>query len=141
MKDRFYWPELIGDVHDGVKACKDCQIFVEKHKLAPLSFILVFVEEPFRLWGLYFIGEIHPLSSGKHKWILIAAIYFTEWVEVIPSRNTTGTMFITFMEENILSMFGCPMKIVINNAQVFKSMKLINFFQRYNIILGHSTTY
>jgi hypothetical protein len=32
-------------------------------------------------------------------------------------------------------------KIVTDNAQDFKSMEMINFCQKYNIVLGHSTTY
>jgi hypothetical protein len=48
---------------------------------------------------------------------------------------------INFLEENILSRFGCPRKIVTDNAQDFKSMAMVIFCQNYNIILGHSTTY
>jgi transposase InsO family protein len=50
-------------------------------------------------------------------------------------------MVIDFLEENILSRFVCPRKIVIDNAQAFKSMAMVRFFQKYNIILDHSTTY
>lgn len=45
------------------------------------------------------------------------------------------------MEENIISRFGCPVKVMIDNAQAFKSAKFINFCQQYNITLGHSTAY
>lgn len=38
-------------------------------------------------------------------------------------------------------MFGCPRKIVANNDQVFKSTELVDFFHKYNIILGHSNPY
>jgi hypothetical protein len=48
---------------------------------------------------------------------------------------------ISFLEENILSRFGCPRKIVTDNAQDFKSMAMVSFCQKYNIVLGHSTTY
>jgi hypothetical protein len=48
---------------------------------------------------------------------------------------------IYFLEENILSRFGCPRKIVTDNALAFKSMAMISFCQKYNIILGHSMTY
>jgi transposase InsO family protein len=48
---------------------------------------------------------------------------------------------IIFLEENILSRFGCPQKLMTDNAQAFKSMAMISFFQKYNIFLGHSTTY
>jgi transposase InsO family protein len=62
-------------------------------------------------------------------------------VEYIPTRKVTNSVVIDFLEENILSRFGCPRKIVIDNAQAFKSMAMVSFFQKYNIILDHSTTY
>jgi len=62
-------------------------------------------------------------------------------VEYIPTRKVTNSVVIDFLEENILSRFGCPRKIVIDNAQAFKSMAIVSFFQKYNIILDHSTTY
>ena len=40
-----------------------------------------------------------------------------------------------------MSRFGFPRKIIIDNAQAFKSNKLIKFCHDYHIILGHSTTY
>lgn len=33
------------------------------------------------------------------------------------------------------------MKIITDNAQAFKSKKMINFCHQYHITLGHSTTY
>jgi hypothetical protein len=50
-------------------------------------------------------------------------------------------MVINFLEENILSIFGCPRKIITYNAQDFKYVAMIKFCQKHNIILGHSTTY
>ena len=41
----------------------------------------------------------------------------------------------------MLSRFGCPRNIVTDNAQAFKSMEMVSFCQKYNIILGHSMTY
>jgi hypothetical protein len=46
-----------------------------------------------------------------------------------------------FLEENILSRFDCPRKIVTDNAQDFKSMVMLSFFQKYNIVLGNSIAY
>jgi len=56
-------------------------------------------------------------------------------------RNATKSVVISFLEENILSRFGCPRKIFIDNAQAFKSMAMVRFCQKYNIILEHSTAY
>ena len=46
-----------------------------------------------------------------------------------------------FLEDNILARFGCPMRIVTDNALAFKSNKMINFFHKYHISLNHSTAY
>jgi transposase InsO family protein len=62
-------------------------------------------------------------------------------VEVIPTKRVTDSVVIDFLEDNILSRFGCPRKIVTDNAQAFKSMAMISFCQKYNIVLGHSTAY
>ena len=55
--------------------------------------------------------------------------------------NATDSVVINFLEENILSRFGCPWKIVTNNAQAFNSMAMISFCQKYNIILGQTRAY
>ena len=50
-------------------------------------------------------------------------------------------LIIQFLESNILSCFGCPSKIITDNATAFKSKKMTYFCNKYKITLGHSTTY
>jgi hypothetical protein len=104
--------------------------------LKPIS-----VENPFQQWGLDFIGEIHPPSSSQHKWILTTIDYFTKWIEVVPTRQAIDVMIIKFLETNILSRFGCPRKIITDNAVALKSKKKVDFCRKYEITLGHSTSY
>lgn len=85
------------------------------------------MEEPFKRWGLDFIGEIH-LPSGQHKQILTAIDYYTKWVESILTHIATDSMVIKFLEENYFARFGCSKKIVTDNDEAFKSAKLIDFF-------------
>jgi hypothetical protein len=72
---------------------------------------------------------------------LTATNYFKKWVESIPTRATTDTIIINFLEENILAQFGFPRKIIVDNSQDFKYTKLVKFCQDYSIELGHSTAY
>jgi hypothetical protein len=137
----YYWPKIFLYVNAKVRACNPCQLFVGKQKLPALPLVLVKAETPFQQWGLDFIGEINPHSNAQHKWILTATNYFTKWVEAIPTRKATDSMVIDFLEENILSRFDCPQNIVTDNDQAFKCMAMVNFCQKYNIILGHSTEY
>jgi transposase InsO family protein len=99
------------------------------------------VEAPFRQWGLDFIGGIHPQSSAQHKWILTAIDYFTKWIEAVPTKQAKDDVVIQFLEDNILSRFGCPIKIITDNATTFKSKKIEKFCSDYNITLGHYTSY
>jgi hypothetical protein len=137
----YYWPKLFSDVNAKVHACYPCQIFAGKKKLPALPLVPVKTETPFQQWGLDFIGEINPHSSAQHKWILTATDYFTKWVEAIPTKRATDSVVIDFLENNILSRFGCPRKIVTDKSQAFKSMDMIEFCQKYSIVLGHSTDY
>lgn len=104
--------------------------------LKPIS-----IEAHFQQWGLDFIGEINHTSSSQHKWILTETNYFTKWIESIPSKKCIESMIIEFLLNNIMSKFGCPRNLITNNAQAFKSHKMISFFNKYNIILSHSTAY
>ena len=137
----FNWPTLFGDTYKFVRSCQKCQLFAEKKRLAPLPLIPVFIEEPFRQWGLDFVGEINPPSSRKHKWVLTATDYFTKWVEAIPTKKANDQIVMKFLEENIFNRFGCPIKIITDNAQVFNSSKFIVFCHNYNVTLSHSTAY
>eukprot|EP00253_Pinus_taeda_P011350 PITA_11350 len=133
--------EFHADVKEFTTSCHKCQIFEGKRKLLPLPLKPVSVEIPFQQWGLDFVGEIHPSSSGPHKWILTTTDYFTKWIEAIPCRQANDSTIIQFLQNNILSRFGYPEKIITDNASAFKSNKIINFCHKYHITLGHSTTY
>jgi hypothetical protein len=63
---------------------------------------------PFRGWGLDFIGEIHPLSSKGHQFVLVATNYFTKWTKVIALKNMTHKEVIEFITEHIIHRFGIP---------------------------------
>jgi hypothetical protein len=69
---------------------------------------------------LDFIGEINPSSSGKHRWIITATDYFMKWIEEIPIRNMTKKVIMEFLEGYIFSRFGCPKKLITDNAKAFK---------------------
>ena len=141
LRAGYYWPTLFSDVFAKVRSCVECQKFAGKQKLLPLPLIPILVGVPFQQLGLDFIDEIHPPSSGQHRWILTATKYFTKWIEAVPTRNDTDTVIIKFLLENIMPRFGCPQKLVTDNAMAFKSAKMYNFCQQYGIELTHSTPY
>lgn len=141
LRAGFYWPTLFADIHEKVSTFHQCKIFEGKRKLFPLHLKPILVENPFQQWGLDFIGEIHLSSSTQHKWIITTTNYFTKWIEEVPNRQATYFSIIQFIEANILSRFGFPHKIITDNLVAFKSKRMIEFFKKYHIVLGHSTAY
>jgi hypothetical protein len=76
-----------------------------------------------------------------HKWILTAIEYFMKWIEVTPTKKYTESIIIQFLETNILLRFRCPVEIITDIAAAFKSKRMENFFQDYNITFGNFTMY
>ena len=100
---------------------------------------LVVVQAPFEQWGLDFIGNFKDNSSNGYCWILTAIDYFTKWVEAIPTKKATDKVVMDFLENNIITRFGAPSKITIDNAKAFSSAEFTSFCFKYGIILSHST--
>jgi transposase InsO family protein len=100
----------------------------------------VVVLGPFQQWGLDFIGEIHPASSGQHRWILTATNFFTKWIEAIPTKSASHKVIIGFLED-LITRFGCPRRIVTDNATSLKAEPLVKFCEQFGIKMIHSTPY
>jgi transposase InsO family protein len=111
-----------------------------KKQLKSLPLKHVAASGPFQQWGLDFIGDIQPSSSGHHRWILTATDYFTKWIEVIPTRSASHKVINGFLED-IITRFGCPKRIITDNVASFKAEPLINFCEQFIISLIHSTPY
>jgi len=141
LRAGYYWPTLFLDVFSFVKACDKCQRFAGRQQLKSLSLNPIHVNGPFQQWGLDFIGEINPHSSGQHKWILVATDYFTKWIEAIPTKNSSHQVVIKFLNDNIFTRFGCPTKLVTDNVAVFKAKELMDMTESMGIQVVHSTSY
>jgi hypothetical protein len=125
---------------EGSELVSNVKDFQESNSSSPCLYNPVVVSGPFQQWGLDFIGEIHPASSGQHRWILTATDFFTKWIEAIPTRSASHKVIIGFLED-LITRFGCPRKIVTDNATSFKAEPLVKFCEKFRIKLIHSTPY
>jgi len=73
---------------------------------------------------------------------MLAAIdYFTKWIEVVPTRKVDHNVVMKFLTENIFNRFGCPHKLITDNAAAFKEKELVEMCNSMGIKLVNSTSY
>ncbi|XP_026416768.1 uncharacterized protein LOC113312228 [Papaver somniferum] len=91
--------------------------------------------------ALDIIGQINPMSSKRHKYIITATEYTTKWVEAIPLKDYAGATVAAFIKEYIICRFGAPMIIRADNAKSFVNKDVIDLLRQYNVRLHTSTPY
>ncbi len=78
------------------------------------------LEEPLMKWGLDFVGPIKVVKRyiGK-QYIIITIDYATKWVEARALKINTTIITTKFLYECILTKFGCPLIILIDQGVHF----------------------
>lgn len=62
-------------------------------------------------------------------------------LETIATKKAIDKVVIEFLEDKIITRFGVPTKITIDNCKSFSSMELSKICYEYGIILSHSSNY
>ena len=135
-----YWPSLFKDAKEYVKRCESCQrmgklVPLNEMPLQPQSLI-----EPFEKWVLYFVGPINP-PSRKKGYILVCTDYVTKWVEYKTHSFATENVVVSFLFEDIFTLFGVPREIVIDQGTQFTSKLVQKIMEEYKIKHRNSTPY
>ena len=89
LKVGYYWPTLFRDAHNHVRKCEECQKSAGREKRPNFPLHPVEIENPFEQWGVDVIREIHPTSSGQHKYIITVMDCFTRGPK--PRRSGKST--------------------------------------------------
>ncbi|XP_075659106.1 uncharacterized protein LOC142628972 [Castanea sativa] len=79
-----------------------------------------------RKMGLDIVGHF-PKAVGNKRWLLVGTNYFTKWVEAEPLANIKDMDTKRFMWKNIVTRFGIPHTIILDNDIQFDSKA----FKRY----------
>lgn len=60
--------------------------------------------------------------------------YFTKWVEAVSLVNIVDSNVKTFLWENIVTRFGIPKMLVVDNGHQLKSKKIYKFWEKLGIL-------
>jgi hypothetical protein len=69
---------------------------------------------PFAIWGIDIIG-ILPRAPGGFRFLFIAIVTFTKWMDAMPVMNITQDAAVKFLQ-SIIYRFGVPKWVLTDNG-------------------------
>ncbi len=82
-----------------MKKCDACQRYARNDLRMEMSLHISLSLIPFEKWGIDYVGEVHPNSSGGMAYIVVATEYLTKWAEAKAVKNDTATHDVAFMSK------------------------------------------
>ncbi|GJW61849.1 reverse transcriptase domain-containing protein [Tanacetum coccineum] len=119
LRSGYYWPTMHTDARNLIRECSGCQVHRPvlrnpQEKLTPIT-----SPWPFYKWGID-IARPFPEGPVKVKFLIVAMVYFTKWIEAKPVATITGAQVKKFIWENIVCRFGLPREIISDNGKQFR---------------------
>ena len=134
----YWWPNMQREVQEYVKKCDQCQRFTSN--IHQPRGILNQLSSPwsFDQWGLEIVGPF-PRAVGNKRYLLVSTDYFTKWVEVEPLANIRVVDAIRFVWKNIVTRFGVPHALILDNGLQFDSKTFRSYCGELGITNRYST--
>ena len=83
---------------------------------------------PFARWRIDIMGPF-PLRKKQLKFLVVAIDYFTKWVEAELVTMIMEAKVTSFVWKNIMTKFGVPCVIILDNGKQFDNPKFQKFCQ------------
>lgn len=116
-------------------------VVATKERTPTMSLHHINEARPSSKWALDFVGMINLPTSVQHRYILIATNYCMRWSKAQDLKEWIVYAFNKFLEENIITRFGCPHALVYDNSPTFTSLKFSHWIFKYRITLNFSFIY
>ena len=131
VRDRFYWPKRDKTIRKFLRSCTCCQFRkIDQGKpkglLQPIS-----IDKPFDLVGMDITGPLPKTADGK-RYLLSAVDYATRFAIVDSSAETKAEDIANFFVNKIVSLFGCPKRILTDQGRQFIAAGLEKVLKYFN---------
>ena len=120
VRERFYWVQCRRDVQQW---CRDCDLCAQKRgpqKKIRAPMRQYNVGSPMDRIAIDILGPL-PLTEAGNKYILIAADYFTKWVEAFSLPNQEARTIADVLVKEFVCRFGVPLSIHSDQGRNFES--------------------
>ena len=134
----YYWPTITEDARIMVQRCEKCQKFAPN--IIPPTSELKYIHNLvlFAQWGLDLLGPFKQATGGKN-FLIVAIDYFTKWIEAESLTTITSRKVEKFIWQNIVTRFGLPRVLTVDNGTQFDCAKLRKYLEDFKIVVACSS--
>jgi transposase InsO family protein len=138
----YWWPTMHRDTYRFIQSCDPCQRLGKPSPSSRWPLTPILPLSPFEKWGIDFVGPISPAArASRSRYIILATDYATKWVEAKATRGNDAATAATFLFENIITRFGCPLEIVSDRGLHFLNATIELITEKYLIKHRKTTPY
>lgn len=132
---------MFADAHAYAAKCDACQRYSRNDLRLELPLIPSLPLTPFEMWGIDYIGPVHPTSPRKMAYIIIAVDYLTKWAEAKAVKVANAVTTAAFLHENVIVRFGVPKVLVSDRGSHFLNELIEAMTEGYGIDHRKTTPY
>jgi hypothetical protein len=119
VHERFWWPNLYGDVKSYVETCEACAR-AKKPKRTDSGWEATTVGAPWQRVSVDHLGPVKTTERGN-RYLLVFTDYFTRWVVAVPTEDCGAESTAKHFVERVVLQFGAPEELLSDQGAAFVS--------------------
>ena len=131
IADKFFIPDLMHYLHSYIKGCHICQLS-KKDKIPNRQFETRINLNYRPLSRLSMDLKVMPKSYRGHKFILCVIDEMTNYLITMPIHQTRSEEIGDTLIDNVISIYGIPEYIIMDQDDAFMSTIMTHLFKRLN---------
>ena len=132
IKQRYYFPGMFNLVREFVEYCLECQSMKGKTDGPRIQYARIPLDTRTMARMSMDIKEM-PESELGFRYILVCVCEFTNWMKTIPLADQKAQTIAMALYFKICCEYGTPKAIICDEAPVFQSVALQEYFKALNI--------
>ena len=114
-----YWPHLVRDVRELVRACEQCQARTTPARAAPPVQRAVIADRPGQIVGVDFVGPIQARNGARY--VLTAVDHFSKYAEAYVTSDCSAATVAGMLARRYIPVHGVPEYLVSDRGTAFTS--------------------
>ena len=98
-------------------------------------------QELFERWGLDFIGPLKVSRTRRCRYIVVATVYLTKWVEACALPDNSALSTARFIYEQIITRYGIPLQLTSDRGGHFVNHVIRLLTTKFKIYHSVSSPY